>query len=87
MFYSTGRARLFNDFSQHKCYRVCLDVSTVSHLGTVEFRVLGNFAESFKQHGGFLKLENASPECFRGWCAISVSPSCLRHAPSTLHVT
>lgn len=53
-------ARLFNDFSQHKCYRVCLDVSTVSHLGTVEFRVLGNFAESFKQHGGFLKLEHAS---------------------------
>lgn len=53
-------ARLFNEFSQHKCFRVCLDVSTVSHLGTVEFRVLGNFAESFKRHGGFLKLENAS---------------------------
>jgi hypothetical protein len=32
----------------------------VSNLGIVEFRVLGSFAEAFKRHGGFLKLENAN---------------------------
>ncbi len=54
-------ARLLNRLSRHNCFRVSLDVSAVSHLGTVEFRVLRNFAESFKQEGGFLQLENASP--------------------------
>lgn len=55
-------ASLFNDLDHRECYRVCIDVGAVSHLGAVEFRVLGCFAESFKRHGGFLQLENASAE-------------------------
>jgi len=41
-------------------HRICLDVSAVSHLGTMEFRLLGIYAEQCRQHGGFLRLENAS---------------------------
>ena len=41
-------------------YQICLDVSAVSHLGTMEFRLLGIYAEQCRQHGGFLKLENPS---------------------------
>lgn len=53
-------ARLLNDFSRRECYRICVDANAVLHLGTVEFRVLGSFADQFKRRGGFLKLENAS---------------------------
>jgi anti-anti-sigma regulatory factor len=53
-------ASLLNPLLENQQYRICLDVSRVSHLGTVEFRVLRIFAESCKRHGGFLKLENAS---------------------------
>ena len=51
---------LLNDLDDGERYRVCLDVSAVSHLGTPDFRVLRIFAERFQQHGGFLRLENAS---------------------------
>jgi anti-anti-sigma regulatory factor len=51
---------LLNDLDARERYRVCLDVSAVSHLGTTDFRVLRIFAERFQQHGGFLRLENAS---------------------------
>ena len=53
-------AGLLNDLDQRKRYLVCIDLCAVSSLGTVEFRVLKSFAEAFKQHGGFLKLENAN---------------------------
>ena len=53
-------ASLLNPLLESRQYRICLDASRVMRLGTVEFRVLGIFAESCKQHGGFLKLENAS---------------------------
>ena len=43
-----------------KCYQVCLDVRDLQHLGTTEFRILSSFAEWCRQHGGFLKLDNAS---------------------------
>jgi anti-anti-sigma regulatory factor len=51
---------VLNDVEAGERYRVCLDVSAVSHLGTTEFRVLRIFAERFEQHDGFLRLENAS---------------------------
>jgi anti-anti-sigma factor len=54
-------ASLLNRLLASKRYRVCLDVSRVSRLGTVEFRVLGSFAEQFERRGGFLILENVSP--------------------------
>jgi len=41
-------------------HRICLNVSAVSHLGTTEFRLLGIHAEQCREHGGFLKLENAN---------------------------
>ena len=53
-------ARLLNDCVQRECYRICVDANAVLHLGTVEFRVLGSFADQFKLHGGFLQLENAN---------------------------
>ena len=53
-------AGFLNDFDQSKCYRVCIDLSAVSSLGIVEFRVLKTFADTFKKNDGFLKLENAS---------------------------
>ena len=53
-------AFLFHELDRREQYRVCLDVSDVARWGTVEFRVLGSFAESFKLHGGFVRLENAS---------------------------
>jgi anti-anti-sigma regulatory factor len=56
----SGLASLFHEFDRRRRYRVCLDVSNVSRWGTVEFRVLGSFAESFKLRGGFVRLENAS---------------------------
>lgn len=51
---------LLNPLLENQQYRICLDVSRVSHWGTVELRVLGIFAESCRRQGGFLKLENAS---------------------------
>jgi anti-anti-sigma regulatory factor len=51
---------LLNHLDTRQCYRVFLDVSAITHLGTTEFRLLGDYAERFQQHGGFLKLENAS---------------------------
>lgn len=51
-------AYLLNTLLERQQYRICLDVGRVSHLGTVEFRVLSAFAEACKQHGGLLKLEN-----------------------------
>jgi len=56
----SGIASLLNDLYFSKHYWVGLNVSAVSHLGTVEFRVLSSFADRFKRRGGFLKLENAS---------------------------
>ena len=53
-------AGLLGQLCERKRYRVCLDLCAVSNWGTVEFRVLTYFAKVFKQHGGFLKLENAS---------------------------
>lgn len=53
-------ASLLNPFLESQQYRICLDVSRVVRLGTVEFRVLGSFADQFKCRGGFLKLENVS---------------------------
>lgn len=76
-------ARLLNQLAQHKCIRVSLDVSAVSLLGTVEFRVLRNFAESFKQQGGFLKLENASPRVaamVRDFGLTDLLATCTNHA-------
>jgi anti-anti-sigma regulatory factor len=54
-------ALLLNRFVACEQYRVCLDVSRVLRLGTVEFRVLGSFAEQFERHGGFLRFENVNP--------------------------
>jgi len=51
---------VLNDLEAGERYRVSLDVSAVSHLGTTEFRVLRIFAERFQKHSGFLRLENAS---------------------------
>jgi anti-anti-sigma regulatory factor len=53
-------ASLLNPLLESQQYRICLDASRVSRLGTVEFRVLGSFADQFKRRGGFLKLENVS---------------------------
>jgi len=53
-------ASLLHELDRRERYRVCLDVGNVSGWGTVEFRVLSSFAESFQRHGGFLRLENAS---------------------------
>lgn len=53
-------ASLLNPLLEREQFRICLDMSRVSRLGTVEFRVLGIFAESCRRHGGFFKLENAS---------------------------
>jgi anti-anti-sigma regulatory factor len=53
-------ARLLNDCAQRECYRICMDANAVLHLGTVEFRVLGSFADEFKRRGGFLKLEHVN---------------------------
>jgi anti-anti-sigma regulatory factor len=55
-------ALLLNALYHSGNYRVCLDVSALSRLGTVEFRVLGSFAEALKQRGGFLRLERASAQ-------------------------
>ncbi|MBE0544559.1 MAG: STAS domain-containing protein [Verrucomicrobia bacterium] len=80
-------ARLLNRLALHKCFRVSLDVSTVSHLGTVEFRVLRKFAESFKQQGGFLKLENASPSVaamVRDFGLTDLLATCASHPPSDI---
>lgn len=51
-------AGLLNPLLERQQYRICLDVSGVLRLGTVEFRVLEIFAESCARNGGFLKLEN-----------------------------
>ena len=53
-------AGCLNHIYQRQRYRVCLDLCAVSHWGTVEFRMLTYYARIFKQHGGFLELENAS---------------------------
>jgi len=53
-------AALLNPLLEKQQCRVCLDVSRVSRLGMVEFRVLSSFARDFKNCGGFLSLENAS---------------------------
>ena len=53
-------AGLLNHFYQRQRHRVCLDLCATSSLGTVEFRMLAYYARLFKQHGGFLRLENAS---------------------------
>ena len=53
-------AYLLNSLLEKHQHRVCLDVSRVSRLGTVEFRVLGSFPDQFKRRGGFLKLEHAT---------------------------
>jgi len=53
-------ASLLNPLLERQQFWICLDASRVSRLGTVEFRVLGVFAEACKRHGGFLTLENAS---------------------------
>jgi len=53
-------AALLNPQLENQQCRVCLDVSRVSRLGMVEFRVLTSFARDFKSRGGFLSLENAS---------------------------
>lgn len=53
-------ASLLNPLIRNSQYRICLDVSRVALLGTVEFRVLTAFAASFQARGGFLKLENAN---------------------------
>lgn len=80
-------ARLLNQFAQHRCFRVSLDVRTVSHLGTVEFRVLRTFAESFKQQGGFLKLENAGPSVaatVRDFGLTDLLATCASHPASDM---
>jgi len=51
---------VLRDLSASARYRISLDVSAVSHLGTMEFRLLGIYADRCQEHGGFLKLENAS---------------------------
>lgn len=51
-------ASLLNPLLEREQFRICLDARRVSRLGTVEFRVLGVFAEACKRRGGFLKLEN-----------------------------
>ena len=43
-------------------YRIILDVSAVSHLGTTDLRILDSYAERCRQHGGYLKLENAGTQ-------------------------
>ena len=53
-------ASLLNELHDGVHFRVGLDVSAVTHLGTVELRVLRSFAERSIRRGGFLKLENAS---------------------------
>ena len=53
-------AALLNSLLENQQCQVCLDVSCVSRLGMVEFRVLTSFARDFKSRGGFLSLENAS---------------------------
>lgn len=53
-------AALLNPLPAGHQHRVCLDVGRVSRLGTVEFRVLSAFTQSFGARGGFLKLENVS---------------------------
>ncbi len=55
-------ASLLNELHDGVHFRVGLDVSAVTHLGTVELRVLRAFAERSVRRGGFLKLENASAD-------------------------
>ena len=55
-------ASLLHELDRRERHRVCLDVANVARWGTVEFRVLSSFAESFQGHGGFLRLENASAD-------------------------
>lgn len=51
---------LLYNLSLNGQHRISLNVSAVSHLGTMEFRLLGTYAARCREHGGFLKLENAS---------------------------
>jgi len=51
---------LLNTFYLQGQYAVSLDLCKAPHLGPVEIRTLGRFAESCKRRGGFLRLENAS---------------------------
>jgi ABC-type transporter Mla MlaB component len=51
---------LLRDLTANGRYQISLDVSAVSHLGTMEFRLLGVYADRCQEHGGFLKLDNAS---------------------------
>jgi anti-anti-sigma regulatory factor len=53
-------ASILTPLLENQQYRVSLDASRVTRLGTVEFRALGIFAEACRRQGGFLKLENAS---------------------------
>ena len=53
---------LLNGLYHSEQYRVGIDVREVPRLGTVEIRILGAFADSFKRRGGFLKLENATAQ-------------------------
>lgn len=56
---------LLNAFYRQGHYVVSLDLCKAPHLGPVEIRTLGRFAESCKRRGGFLKLENASRNVVR----------------------
>lgn len=51
---------LLNGLYQRGQYQVRIDMTAVPRLGTAEIRTLGRFAESFKSHGGYLKLEGAN---------------------------
>lgn len=55
-------ASLFHELDRRKEYRVFLDVGNVARWSTIEFRVLNNFTKAFEEHGGFVRLENASAD-------------------------